>query len=122
MSYDLDPVAGNWYQHLDKGLDFEVVAVDEDNATIELQYVDGTLDEISLDEWYEMDLEPAEPPEDWSGPIDDEDADDTDQPASDAEGEDEDEWDDSPRGRRRGGRTDDFDEDAAGEFGGDWDE
>jgi hypothetical protein len=121
MSYDLDPVAGNWYQHIDKGLDFEVVAVDEDNATIELQYVDGTLDEISLDDWYEMDLDPAEPPDDWSGPIDDEDADDTDQPAADTESEDEDGWDDSPRGRRRK-RSDDLDDDEVDELGGDWDE
>ena len=119
MSYDLDPVPGNWYQHLDKGLDFEVIAVDEDNATIELQYVDGTLDEISLDDWYEMDLEPAEPPEDWSGPIDDEDADNTDQPASDAESEDD--WDDSTRGRRRS-RSDGLDDDEVDELGGDWDE
>ena len=29
MSYDMDPIAGNWYQHVEKGLDFEVVAVDE---------------------------------------------------------------------------------------------
>lgn len=120
MSYDLDPIPGNWYQHLDKGLDFEVVAVDEDNATIELQYVDGTLDEISLDDWYEMDLEPAEPPDDWSGPLDDEDADDTDVAASDADSEGDEEWDDAPRGRRPG-RTDDLDEDV-GDFGGDWDE
>ena len=119
MSYDLDPVAGNWYQHLDKGLDFEVVAIDEDNATIELQYVDGTLDEISLDEWYEMDLEPAEPPEDWSGPIDDEDADEP-EPEPDTGGDGE--WDEPSRGRRRGGRTDDFDEDGADQLGGDWDE
>jgi hypothetical protein len=117
MSYDLDPVPGNWYQHIDKGLDFEVIAVDEDNATIELQYIDGTLDEISLDEWYEMDLDPAEPPEDWSGPIDDEDADDTDQPAADAESEDD--WDEPPRGRRRAG---DFDDDEVDELGSDWDE
>ncbi len=117
MSYDLDPIPGNWYQHIDKGLDFEVIAVDEDNALIELQYVDGTLDEISLDDWYEMDLDPAEPPEDWSGPIDDEDADDTDQPASDAESEDD--WDDSSRRRRR---ADGVEDDEANELGGDWDE
>lgn len=118
MSYDLDPVVGNWYQHLDKGLDFEVVAVDEDNATIELQYVDGTLDEISLDDWYEMDLDPAEPPEDWSGPLDDEDAD-KDEAAPAAESEDD--WDDSPAGRRRK-RSDDLNDDEVDELGGDWDE
>lgn len=119
MSYDLDPIPGNWYQHIDKGLDFEVIAVDEDNALIELQYVDGTLDEISLDEWYEMDLDPAEPPDDWSGPIDDEDADDTDQPAADAESEDD--WDESPRGRGRKSAGD-LDDDEVDELGGDWDE
>lgn len=124
MSYDLDPIVGNWYQHLEKGLDFEVVALDEDNATVEIQYLDGTLDEIGLDDWYELDLEPAEPPEDWSGPVDDEDSEDveeTQEPEPDAGEED---WGEPRPGRssRRGG-TDDFDDNpAADDFDGDWDQ
>ena len=43
-----DFVVNNWYQHLDKGLIFEIVAIDDDNETIEIQYIDGNLDEIGF--------------------------------------------------------------------------
>jgi len=49
---------------------FEVVAVDEDDATIELQHFDGTIDEVDLDGWVDLHAEPAEAPEDWSGSVD----------------------------------------------------
>jgi hypothetical protein len=44
MSNELDPILGNWYQHLDKGGLFRVVAIDEDNAVIEIQNFDGDVD------------------------------------------------------------------------------
>jgi len=71
MPTDADPIAGNWYQHLDKGQKFEVVAVDEVSALVEIQYFDGDTDELSLDGWYDLDIEPIEAPEDWTGPLDD---------------------------------------------------
>jgi hypothetical protein len=37
---------------------------------VEIQYFDGEVEELDLDSWYEMALEPIEPPEDWSGPFD----------------------------------------------------
>lgn len=70
MSTEADPILGNWYQHLDKGQKFSVVALNEDEGLIEIQHFDGDLEEIELDSWYEMDLEPIEEPENWSGPID----------------------------------------------------
>ena len=70
MSTEADPILGNWYQHLDKGQKFSVVALNEDQGLIEIQHFDGDLEEIELDSWYEMDLEPIEEPENWSGPID----------------------------------------------------
>ena len=73
---DLDPIVGNWYQNLDTQSQFEVVAFDEDAQTVEIQYFDGEVEEIDLDSWYEMVLEPIEPPEDWSGPFDEIDPDD----------------------------------------------
>jgi hypothetical protein len=120
MSYDMDPIVGNWYQHVDKGLDFEVVAVDEETTSVEIQYVDGSLDEITLDDWYEIDLEPAEPPEDWTGPLD---AVDEEEDESPELGVPDDDWDEPdaerrPRGRRAG-RDDDLPPE---ELGGDWDE
>lgn len=71
MATDADPIVGNWYAHLDKGQRFEVVAVDEDEGTVELQYFDGAVEEVELGEWYELEVEPAEAPEDWTGPVDD---------------------------------------------------
>ncbi|WP_455197354.1 DUF6763 family protein [Kaarinaea lacus] len=70
MSNDLDPILGNWYQHLDKGQLFRVVAIDEDNEVIEIQHFDGDLDEVEMSLWQEMDIDLAEEPENFSGPYD----------------------------------------------------
>ena len=70
MVTEADPITGNWYQHLDKGQRFLVVAVDEENGLIEVQYFDGNLDEIELSEWRQMELEPIEETENWSGALD----------------------------------------------------
>ena len=66
-------VIGNWYRI--QGSDsFEVVAFDEDDGTIELQYFDGTVEEMDLEDWQAEKesgaLEDAEPPEDWTGSVD----------------------------------------------------
>lgn len=71
MGTRLHPVVGQWYSHRDKGDLFQVVAVDEEDGTVEIQEFDGALDELDLDEWYQQSLEAAEQPEDWSGPVDD---------------------------------------------------
>lgn len=63
------PPIGSWYRHPDGTL-FEVVAVDEDDATIELQHFDGTLDEVDLDIWSGLLVESVGAPEDWSGSVD----------------------------------------------------
>ena len=70
MSLELDPIVDNWYSHLDKGQSFTVTAVNEDDETIELQYFDGDLEEISMSEWSGLDIEVSEAPENWSGPMD----------------------------------------------------
>jgi len=67
---DVDPIIGNWYRNEETGDDFEVVAIDEDAQTIEIQYFEGELEELDLDAWYELPLEAIEAPEDWSGPYD----------------------------------------------------
>jgi len=76
MIGELDPIEGNWYQHLDNGRDFMVVNVNENTGTVDIQYFDGDIDELEIEEWEEMDLEEIEPPEDWTGPLDDLDPDD----------------------------------------------
>ncbi len=121
MSTEMDPIVGNWYQHIDKGLDFEVVAIDEQTASVEIQYLDGTLDEISLEDWYELDLDPAEPPDDWTGPLDHEEADDPGFTEPDVE---DDEWEEPGSGpaRRRDHRDGLADDPPPEGLGGDWDE
>ena len=37
MSHDFEPLVGHWYRHLDKGQAFEVIAVDESQAMVEVQ-------------------------------------------------------------------------------------
>ena len=73
---DVDPIIGNWYRNQETGNDFEVVALDEDAQTIEIQYFDGEVEELDLDAWYELPIESIEAPEDWSGPYDEIEADD----------------------------------------------
>jgi hypothetical protein len=63
------PVVGKWYAR-PGGDSFEVVAIDRDDSTIELQYFDGTIEELELDEWLEDEIEATEPPEDWTGSVD----------------------------------------------------
>lgn len=70
MPTEVDPIIGSWYQHLDKGQRFRVVAFDEDEGLVETQHFDGDLEEIPLDIWYQQDLETAEAPENWSGALD----------------------------------------------------
>jgi hypothetical protein len=76
MSNRLKPVVGQWYSHLDKGDVFQVVAIDEESGWIEIQEFDGGLDEIEFEEWRQMSIEAAVPPEDWTGPVDEIDRDD----------------------------------------------
>jgi hypothetical protein len=73
MKNELDPIVGNWYVRLDLDKDkpFQVVAIDDAARAIELQHFDGDIEECDFDEWRVMDLELAEEPEDWTGPIDD---------------------------------------------------
>ena len=69
----MKPTIGNWYRI--QGSDsFEVVAYDEDDGTIELQYFDGTVEEMDIEDWHAEKeagaLEEIEPPEDWTGSVD----------------------------------------------------
>jgi hypothetical protein len=78
MSTELEPVAGQWYQHLDKGQPFVVIDVDDTREIIEIQHYDGDIEELETSAWLDLDLELAEPPEDWTGPVDDVEVDDLD--------------------------------------------
>jgi hypothetical protein len=67
------PGIGDWYR-LNGGPSFEVVARDDDDGTIEIQYFDGTVEEMDIEDWESQwddgALESAEAPEDWTGSVD----------------------------------------------------
>jgi hypothetical protein len=70
MDMKINPIVGDWYRHLDKGQMFQVVAMDENDALIELQRFDADIEEVDLSFWHGMDLEVIEAPGDWTGPMD----------------------------------------------------
>jgi hypothetical protein len=69
----MKPVVGSWYR-IQGSESFEVVAFDEDDGTIELQYFDGTIEEMDLEDWQAEKesgaLEEVQAPEDWTGSVD----------------------------------------------------
>jgi hypothetical protein len=51
----LKPELGQWYIDRDQGnIRFEVVAIDEDDV-VEIQYEDGAVEELDIEDWYDMD-------------------------------------------------------------------
>jgi hypothetical protein len=87
MDNAIEPTVGSWYQDLEDGEIFQVVSSDEDESVLEIQYFDGDLEQVSLDEWRGMDVEVTDAPEDWTGPVDDLERDDLDYSEIRSEGE-----------------------------------
>ena len=85
------PVLGNWYKHLDKGYEFQVVAYDETDGVVEIQHYDGDVEALEVDDWYEMELEHIEPPDEWAATADDFESDDPDYSETDMS---DDDWND----------------------------
>lgn len=63
------PIVGEWYRHPSGAL-LEVVAVDRDDGTVEVQHFDGTVEEFDLEAWDEQEFDFTDPPEDWTGSVD----------------------------------------------------
>jgi hypothetical protein len=84
------PEIGAWYR-IRGGESFEVVAIDEDDGTIEMQSFDGTVEEMDIEDWEAQrasgEIENAEAPEDWSGSVDVDGEDDAPAPNSGLEGD-----------------------------------
>jgi hypothetical protein len=95
VSRDYEPQAGQWYEDLDNEEAFQVLAVDPDEEIVRIQWPDREIREISLDQWNEMDLDLALPPEGWVDDVvaDDEEDEEEDEDWDDDEDEDDD-WDD----------------------------
>lgn len=69
MLEEIRAEVGAWYQN-NVGQVFEVVAVDVDEGTVEIQYFEGEIEELDMDTWAELELTLIEPPEDWTGAYD----------------------------------------------------
>ena len=66
---EIVPQVGAWYR-LPDGKMFEVVAIDEQDRTIDVQHYDGTVEEWDLEPWTDLNPERGEAPEDWTGSVD----------------------------------------------------
>lgn len=106
MSRDYEPVPGQWYENLEDEESFRVLTVDEDSELVEIEYLDGEIEEIDLETWHEMDLEKTDEPEGWSESDEDEDEDEEEEDEDedddwdeDDDEDDEDDWDDDEEER-----------------------
>jgi len=92
VSREYEPQAGQWYEDLDREETFRVTALDPDEGLVRIQWLDGEVEDLDLDEWNELDLELADEPEGW---VDDEDEDDEELDEDwDDEDDEDDDWDD----------------------------
>jgi hypothetical protein len=63
MSFTAEPIAGEWYHDNELDMDFEIITVDEYEGLIEIRREGADEnEEISLDDWDEMLIEPADSP------------------------------------------------------------
>jgi hypothetical protein len=101
---EYEPVVGKWFRDLDEEESFLVLSVDEDDELVEIQHVDGDVEEIDLDTWNELDLEPTAEPEGWSGSEDD----DEDDEDWDEDEDEDDDWDDDDEDDDEDDEDDDY--------------
>jgi hypothetical protein len=94
VSRDYEPVAGQWYENLEEEEQFRVLSVDEDSELVEIEYLDGDIEELDLETWHEMDLDKIAEPEGWSESDDEDDSDEDDDWDEDDDEDDDDDWDD----------------------------
>jgi hypothetical protein len=94
VSRDYEPVPGQWYENLEEEEPFRVLSMDEDSELVEIEYLDGDIEEIDLETWHEMDLELTQEPEGWAESQADEEEDEDDDEDWDDDEDDEDDEDD----------------------------
>lgn len=68
MRHGCAPEVGMWFTNVEYPSSFEVVATDEQEGFVEIQHFSGEIEEIDLESWFELQLEPIPTPEDWTGP------------------------------------------------------
>src|SRR5579863_440841 len=100
---EYEPTVGQWYEDLENDETFQVLKVDEDREIVEIQHLDGDIEELDVDDWAELDLELTEEPEGWSGSKAEKDA--------EEDEEDDEDWDDDEDDEDDDDDLDDDDED-----------
>ncbi len=94
MGRDYEPVKGQWYENVGEDETFRVLSVDEDAELVEIEYLDGDIEEMDLDAWHEMDLERIAEPEGWADEAAEGEEKDEEEEEDDDEDDDDDDWDD----------------------------
>jgi hypothetical protein len=107
VSRDFEPAVGQWYENVEENEQFRVIAVDEDALLVEIEYLDGDIEELDMDTWAEFDLEKINQPEGWSG-ADLDDDEDEDDDWDDDEDEDDDDLDDDEDDEEDAGDDDNY--------------
>lgn len=64
------PTVGAWYE-TDDGKVFVVVGVDGARGPIDVQFLDGEVEQLDLEIWAALDLTQVEPPEEWHKTMED---------------------------------------------------
>ncbi len=67
---DGQPAVGSWYE-ADDGRVFVVLAVDKASGAIDVQYLNGRVDQYDRETWSGATLLEIEPPEEWRGSMED---------------------------------------------------
>jgi hypothetical protein len=98
---EYEPTVGQWYEDLENDETFQVLRVDEDREVVEIQHLDGDIEELDVDGWAELDLELSEEPEGWSGS----------KAEKDAEEEEDEDWDEDEDEDEDDDEDDDLDDD-----------
>jgi hypothetical protein len=92
VSRDYEPVKGQWYENVEEDDSFRVLSVDEDADLVEIEYLDGDIEEMDIEAWHEMDLERIAQPEGWAGAAEQEDEEEDEE--EDEDDDEDDDWDD----------------------------
>jgi hypothetical protein len=81
---EYEPTVGQWYEDLENDETFQVLKVDEDREIVEIQHLDGDIEELDVDDWAgsksekDEDDEEDDEDDDWDEDDDEDDDDDLD--------------------------------------------
>lgn len=85
----LRPIIGQWYYDRTNDREFEVLNIDKEEGILEIQYLEGEVEEVDLDTWEDMNLAKIAEPAEWDH--DGEDKEELDD-LNDIDDEDPDDW------------------------------